>query len=290
MADAAGAGHERERRFRAQDGLSLYFRDFGDPLAPGTPVVCLAGLTRNSKDFLTLARRLAPERRVVCLDYRGRGRSDYDPTGRSYAARTIVGDIIQLLAAANLHRVVICGVSFGGLLAMGLAVAAPVAVAGVILDDIGPELAPSGRQRIMDYISRDVAQPDWDTAVAAVKATFPALSFSTDEDWRRFTEATYKEGADGRLHFDYDLGLVTALGRDTPPDDLWPHFRALRHVPVLVVRGGASDLLSEDTLARMTEEKPDLAHVTLPGVGHAPSLNEPDSERAIDDFLHRVDA
>ncbi|MFQ5773325.1 MAG: alpha/beta fold hydrolase [Kiloniellaceae bacterium] len=280
----------RERTFAAGDGLRLYFRDYGDPLARATPVVCLSGLTRNSKDFHVMAERLAKHRRVVCLDYRGRGRSAYDPDWRNYGARVSLDDVRHLLAATNLHHVVVCGVSFGGVLAMALAVLAPMALAGVILDDVGPDLNPSGTKRILECVARDRPQPDWDTAVAAMKATFPRLSFSTETEWRRFTEATYREGDDGLLHFDYDVALVKPILEGREQRDLWPLFRALRRVPVLVIRGGASDLLSAETLERMVAAKPDLVHVTLPGVGHAPSLSEPESERAIDDFLSRIDA
>lgn len=286
---AATAPAYRERAFSAQDGLRLYCRDYGDPTAPATPVVCLSGLTRNSKDFDTLARRLAPRRRVVCIDYRGRGRSEYAADWRDYRSRVILDDVRHVLAAANLHHVVICGVSFGGLLGMALAVAAPTVLAGVILDDVGPELEKNGAARILDYVEQDRPQPDWDSAVAAMKATFPKLAFSSEADWRRFTEGTFREAEDGRLHFDFDVNLVRPLREGVEADELWPLFRALRHVPALVVRGGESDLLSAATVARMVEAKPDLAHVTVPGVGHAPSLTEPVSERAIDDFLSRID-
>jgi pimeloyl-ACP methyl ester carboxylesterase len=285
---ARDPGH-RERTLTAQDGLRLFYRDYGDPLAAGTPVVCLSGLTRNSKDFDVLAARLSARRRVICPDYRGRGRSDYAADWRSYHPRVILGDLVQLLAATGVHRAVICGISFGGILAMALGVAEPTALAGVILDDIGPDLGAAGRARIMDYVSRDHPQPDWDTAVAALRAMFPTLSFKTDGDWRRFTEATFREGDDGRLHFDWDTALVKPFLAESEPRDLWPLYRSLRHVPVLAIRGGLSDVLGEATLTRMAEEKPDLAHLTVPDVGHVPSLTEPETERAIDDLLARVD-
>ncbi len=280
----------RERTVSAGNGLRLYLRDYGDPLSHGMPLVCLGGLTRNSKDFEILAGRLSRRRRVVCPDYRGRGRSDYDPDWRNYAPRIILGDVIQLLAATNLHRVVVCGVSFGGLLAMGLAVAAPTLLAGVILDDVGPELDPEVGRQILDYISVDHPQPDWTAAVAEVKARFPNLSYSAEADWRRFAEATYRPGADGRLHFDWDVRLAKPLiaerGRAR---DYWPLYRALKRVPVLAIRGGLSKVLSEATFARMAAEKPDLMQLTLPGVGHVPMLDEPEAERAIDDFLEGID-
>lgn len=287
---AQAPGGFRERSFSAQDGLRLYYRDYGDPLSRGTPVVCLAGLTRNSKDFHGLAGRLSARRRVVCPDYRGRGRSARDPDWRNYAPQVILGDVVQLLAANNLHPVVVCGVSFGGLLAMGLAVAAPTALAGVILDDVGPEVEPAAGKRILDYVSRDRPQPDWAAAVTEIKALFPDLSYTTEAGWRGFAEATYRAGADGRLHFDWDVALAKPLmeGRNGAHDH-WPLYRALARLPVLAIRGGRSDVLSEATFARMAAEKPDLVQLTLPRVGHAPTLEEPELEHAIDEFLARID-
>jgi pimeloyl-ACP methyl ester carboxylesterase len=288
---AAGGAEFRARSFSARDGLRLYFRDYGDPLSPGTPMLCLGGLTRNSKDFHPLARRLAGRRRVLCPDYRGRGRSPYDPDWRNYAPPQILNDAIQLLAATNLHRVVVCGVSFGGYLAMAMGVAAPSALAGVILDDVGPEVDPAVGRQILDYVSVDRPQPDWDTAVAALKARFPNLSRRDQTVWRRFAEGSYREAEDGRLHFDWDPAIARPLQRmGTRPADYWPLYRSLTRVPVLAIRGGLSEVLSPATLARMAVEKPDLVHLTLPDVGHAPMLDEPETEKAIDEFLARIDA
>ncbi len=280
----------RERTLSAHDGLELYYRDYGDPLSPGTPVVCLSGLTRNSKDFHGLAGRLSAGRRVICPDYRGRGRSQTDPDWRNYESRVILGDVVHLLAANNLHGIVICGASFGGLLAMGLAVAAPTALAGVILNDVGPEVGPAAGQRILDYVSVDRPQPDWAAAVTEVKTRFPNLPFTSDAGWRSFAEATYREGADGRLHFDWDVALARPLMEARrEPRDLWPFYRALARLPVLAIRGGLSDVLSESTFARMAVEKPDLMQLTVPSVGHLPTLDEPETKRAIDEFLTRID-
>ncbi len=285
-----GNGAYRERTLTASDGLLLYFRDYGDPLAPGVPLVCLGGLTRNSKDFHTLALRLAPGRRVICPDYRGRGRSEYDSDWRHYRARTTLGDVIHLLAATNLHRAVICGTSFGGLLAMALAVAAPTALAGVILNDIGPEVNPAGMSRIFTYIGQDRPQPDWDGAIAEMKSMFPDMAFQTEDGWRAFAEGTFRLGEDGLLHFNWDIALAKAVAADrNEGQDLWSMYRALARVPTLALRGACSDVLSEKTFARMAREKPDLVPVTIPGVGHIPALTEPESETAIDDFLSRID-
>jgi len=280
----------RERRIGARDGLSLYVRDYGGPPGGGIPLLCLAGLTRNSKDFHVLASRAAAHRRVLCPDYRGRGQSPHDPDWRNYRPEVVLDDIFQIVTACNTHPVILCGVSYGGLLAMALAAVAPTLLAGVILNDVGPDVNQVGAQRIMSYIGRDRPQPDWPTAIAEMKRTVPALGLADDDAWRRFTEATYRPGEDGRLHFDWDLALAKALEQPGESRDMWPLYRALQRVPVLAMRGGLSDVLSEATFARMAAEKPDLILLTVPGVGHVPSFEQPAVERATDDFLARFDA
>jgi pimeloyl-ACP methyl ester carboxylesterase len=277
----------RERRFTAQDGLNLYYRDYGDPLSARRPVLCLGGLARNSKDFHGFANRLCQKRRVVCPDYRGRGRSDYDPDWRNYRPEVYANDLFHLLAAANLHEVIVCGVSMGGLLAMGLCVLVPSHVAAIILDDVGPEIDDAGIERIRAYVGRDHPQPDWPAAIAEVKRLFPNLAPTDEAGWRRFAEATFHEGEDGRLHVDWDISLAKALTHDR--HDLWTYYQALGRRPVLAFRGALSDVLSAETFARMAEVKPDLVSVTVPGVGHAPLLEHPQVEQAIDDFLAHID-
>src|ERR1043166_8100423 len=142
----------REATVSAQDGLALYYRDYGDALASKTPVLCLPGLTRNSADFAELAGRLSGERRVICPDYRGRGRSAYDRNWRNYDPRVYLSDIVQLLAAPGLHRVIVTGTSMGGVITMGFAVAKPPMLAAAIINDIGPDIQGGGLSRIFDYV------------------------------------------------------------------------------------------------------------------------------------------
>lgn len=275
----------RERFLTARDNLQLYFQDW-DSGATGTPVLCLPGLTRNSRDFLKLARHLSASRRVVCIDMRGRGRSERATDWRSYDAATYLDDIRHLLAALGIGRVVIIGVSLGGLLGMAIGAAFPTVLAGLVVNDIGPDVALGGQSRILAYVGEDRPQPDWPSAIGHLKETFTTLSLESAEDWDRFARGTFREGPDGKLHFDWDLDIVRPIV--TPPEplpDLWALWRAIRRIPVLAIRGGASDILTGETLARMQAEKPDLMHVTLPGVGHCPSLNEPPVRKAIDDFL-----
>ena len=278
----------RERHLTAQDGLRLYYRDYGDRRSARTPVLCLTGLTRNSRDFADLALRLAPQRRVLCPDYRGRGRSQYDANWRNYDPMVYLNDIGHLLSANDLHRVVVIGTSLGGLLGMGLAVLRPTAVVGIVLNDIGPDIESTGLGRILDFIGKDHPQPDWPTAVAALRASLPRLASKDGDWWERFARATYRESEDGILHYDWDVALARPLLRaNGRVQDLWPPFRGVRDLPALVVRGAISDVLSEAGLRRMAEAKPDLIHVTVPAVGHVPSLDEPEVQGVLDDFIGR---
>lgn len=274
-----------ERRFTAQDGLSLYYRDYDAPGATKTPLLCLPGLARNSKDFHALAMRVLRERRVIAIDYRGRGQSEYDSDWANYTPTVYLNDIAHLLAVTGLHRVVVIGTSMGGLLATGMGAALPGVLAGVVMNDIGPDINPGGTDRIMDYIGRDDPQPDWDSAVARFKELFPLLSFTEEKEWRDSAEATWRAGEDGILHFDWDVRIVEPVKRRQPIPDLWALFRSLRKLPVLAIRGGASDVLSQETFERMAEEHPNLQRLCLDGVGHVPSLSEPEAKAALDIFL-----
>jgi len=276
----------RDGAFRSQDGLELYYRDYGDPRAPKTPVLCLSGLVRNSLDFDHVAARLAADRRVLCPDYRGRGRSAYDSNWRRYEPRTYIMDALDLLTLTGVARAIVIGTSLGGLLAMGLSVLQPTTLVGAVLNDIGPDLVPGGLERILDYIGSDKPQPDWESAVRYLKTLLPRLAPEADAAWwRTLAEGTYRRRADGQLHFSWDTAIARAVREHGPLPDLWSLFRGLKRVPTLLLRGELSDLLSEETVRRMALEKPDLVCVTVPGRGHTPSLDEPQSERAIDAFL-----
>jgi len=279
----------REGSFHAQDGLRLAYRDYGDPRSAKTPLLCLTGLTRNAKDFHDFAMRHAGTRRVLCPDYRGRGRSAYDPDPANYQAPVYLNDIQHLLAVAHVQKVVILGTSLGGILAMAMTVAAPTMLAGVILNDIGPEVSESGRQRIADYVGRGVNVPDYPAAVAAWRSTYAAAYPNLTEDgWLKIAKASFTADEQrGGLRLDYDLNIGQALREQakTPLPDLWPLFRGLRHLPVLALRGTLSDVLTADTFVRMKREHAGLIQVTVPGVGHIPMLDEPEAQTAIDEFL-----
>lgn len=282
----------RERWLTAQDGLRIFYREYGPPDARDRlPVLCLTGLTRNSKDFRAIGEWLGTDRRVLCPDYRGRGRSEYDSDWGNYNPQVYVNDIRHLLAATNIHPVVVIGTSLGGLLAMGLAAAAPTLVAGALLNDVGPEVHVEGIERILDYISRDHPQPDWESAASHLRMLMPDFGLETDEEWHAFAESTFRRGADGMLHFDWDVRLARALDTDvTDAYDLWALFGALRHVPVTALRGTNSDVLSSKTFDRMAKAMPELERFEIPGRGHAPTLDEPKAREAIASLIKRAEA
>lgn len=281
------AGFE-ERRFRAQDGLSLYFRDYGPRDGTEIPLLCLTGLARNSKDFAPFAARVsALGRRVLCLDYRGRGRSGYDPDPMNYQPATYLNDIRHMLAALGLHRVVVVGSSLGGILGMGMGAAMPTAIAGLILNDVGPEIDTTGFARIQDYLKADRPHRSWDEAVADLKTIFTNNSF-TEAEWREVAEGTFRQGDDGLLHFDWDVKLYKPIEKSPGIPDLWPYFNSVRHVPMLVLRGEKSDILLPGTVERMVANHPSIRAVTVPGAGHIPTLKEPEAVEAVDDFLGRI--
>lgn len=290
--DATGSANAhgyRERWLISRDNLRLYYREYGVVDGGRTAVLCLGGLTRNCKDFHELAIHLGAERRVLCPDYRGRGRSQYDPDWRHYEPTTYLDDIHHLLTATNTHRVFVIGTSMGGLLAMGLAVMTPMAVAGALLNDIGPDLGAAGLSRILDYIGTDRPQASWADAVAHLKEIMPAIGLKTEDAWLSLAHNTYREGDDGLLHFDWDVNLARPLRRAAPTPDLWPLFRALRGRPVAALRGAQSDVLSTETFARMGREIPDLVRTEIPDVGHTPTLDEPEARATLQRVLEQVE-
>tara|TARA_R110000868_G_scaffold29889_6_gene111005 strand:- start:19703 stop:20554 length:852 start_codon:yes stop_codon:yes gene_type:complete len=277
----------RERRITTYDNLSLYVRDYGSALDTRPPLFCLGGLTRNSKDFESFAEKFSADgRRIVCPDYRGRGRSDYDPNWRNYHPGTYIRDIQDLLAALNLHSVVVVGTSLGGILGMGMAAAMPTMLSALVMNDVGPEVETGGLNFIIDYIKEDRPHDDWDAAVRTIKTMLPNLAFQDEGIWLKMAQNTFREKEDGRLYFDWDVDIAKPMLESSYAiPDMWPLFRALKTVPTLVLRGAESDILAAGCFARMQEVKPDLVAVEIPRAGHVPTLAEPESRAALDDFL-----
>lgn len=279
-----------ERYFSSRDGLRLYYRDYAGPGALRPPVLCLPGLTRNSRDFEVVAPRLARHRRVLCADLRGRGRSAHDPNWQNYHPGTYIEDLLLLLADAGVDRLVLLGTSLGGLLSMALASVQPHRVAGVILNDIGPEVAAEGRERIANYVGRHPPVTNWEEAAAQVRATYhSSLPDFTDEQWRAHARRTFSDvNGVPKLDADPKIGEALRASSSVASPDLWPIYLALLPIPVLAVRGATSDILSVETFERMAALKPDLVRVNVPNRGHTPLLEEPECLAALDEFVDRL--
>ena len=277
----------QDRHFASADGLRLYYRDYAALEAGRVPVLCLPGLTRNCRDFEATALRLRRTRRVLSPDLRGRGRSQYDPNWQNYHPGTYLADLARLLEDAAVDRVVLLGTSLGGIVSMLLCATAPRLPVAVILNDIGPEVAAAGLQRISSYVGRSAPVRNWDEAAAQMRATYGlAMPDASDAEWQAFARRSYTE-VDGTPRLDVDPGIGEAV-RAAPAGaapDLWPVYAALQPLPALAIRGEVSDVLSEETFLRMGIEKPDLRRVTVARRGHPPLLDEPEAVAAIDDFL-----
>ncbi len=277
----------------APDGLRLHHREYGGGPEARTAVVCLPGLARTAADFDALAGALAsPARRVLALDYRGRGRSERDPNPDNYDVMVETADIQAVLTAAGVDAAVVVGTSRGGLHAMLLAVLRPTLLRGVVLNDIGPVIEPLGLARIRGYVGKLPEPKSWTDAVDLLKriagAQFTGLA---EADWRAYAETTFEQ-RDGRFVPLYDPALMKgleALDLDKIPV-LWPQFEALRAVPVLAVRGENSDLLSRATLDAMAARHPVFASLTVPGQGHAPLLGDKPTIDRIAAFVNACEA
>lgn len=280
---ASDAPVYRSRTYSAQDGLRLHFRDYGDPTSHAAPLLCLPGLSRNAEDFHAVARRHMVHRRVICPDLRGRGESAFDPDWRNYNGRTYASDLMHLLTLTNAHRVVVVGTSMGGIIAMVLATFIPSAIAGVILNDVGPEIPDGSGARIVQHVGNPGRPADWDAAVVELKERLPDMVL---DDWHAFARSQFRDDGSGILRPRWDPNIVRPIAEKTEEEvDLWQFFNAMRNMPVLAIRGAISDVLPAEVLTRMADAHPEMRHVTVPGVGHVPTLAEPIAKQAIDDFL-----
>ena len=274
------------RGFSARDGLRLSALEWpGPPGGDRLPLLCLPGVARTALDFVGIGERYAGTRRVVALDYAGHGDSERAADPGRYRVEVALRDLLDAMAALHLHRVVLLGTSFGGILAMSLGVLRPGVLAAVAMNDVGPRLEPAGLELVREVIGRDPAFADMGEAAAFLRRILPPLA--TDEaGWRDLAEKTYARGEDGHLHPRWDIRIVEALRtEDSGATELWPLFGALEHVPLLLFWGQESALLTASTVARMREMRPDMAVVGLPGIGHAPRLVEPPAVAALDRFL-----
>jgi len=282
--DAMSAVAESESLFvTAPDGLKLHVRSYGPRLAPDLPVVCLPGLARTTADFDELAAALAADpqspRRVLAVDYRGRGLSEYDRNPRNYTLATELADLLAVLTALNVGPAVFVGTSRGGLLAMLLASARPTAMAGVVLNDIGPVIEPGGLVRIKSYVGKLPRPKSFEEGADILRRLFGhQFTKLTDDEWLAFSHRSFKTDKRSLVPL-YDVRLARTLDgidfhRRLPP--LWSEFDALGRLPLMVLRGANSDLLSEETVAAMRARRPTMETVTVADQGHAPILSGAD--------------
>ena len=274
----------------SRDGLRLHYRDYPGR-ADRPPVLCLPGLTRNARDFEQLAAHLAGEWRVICPDMRGRGDSGYAKDSASYNPLQYAEDLSALFEQAGLNRFVAIGTSLGGLLTMILAMTGPERIAAAVLNDIGPEVEAGGIERIRSYVGQGRSFPTWMHAARALEEAqadgFPDFQLS---DWLAMAKRCMVLGGNGRIHFDYDMKIAEPFSKPGggAVADLWSALDALAGRPVLLLRGETSDILSAETHLRMAKHLPEAEAVTVPRVGHAPTLDEPQAVAAIERLLARI--
>jgi pimeloyl-ACP methyl ester carboxylesterase len=282
-----------EHLIAAEDGTQLYVRDHAADHGGPVPIVCLPGLTRNAKDFETIAPRLAESRRVLAFDFRGRGRSGRaDPA--SYRPDQEVSDTLRVLDTLGIERFAIIGTSRGGIAAMVMAARALPRMAGVVFNDIGPKIDKAGLLRIRTYLGTDPQFGSWDEAVAALKSSNPGFDSLSEAEWLAFARRVYRE-VNGVPRADYDPALaqnfpsVADIEAGKVPE-LWALLDMMADVPSLVLRGEHSDLLSAEIVAGMHQHHRRLASATVASRGHVPFLDEPESRAAIDEWLQVIDA
>jgi pimeloyl-ACP methyl ester carboxylesterase len=278
----------------ASDGLKLHARCWG-PRSAEHSVVCLPGLARTAADFESLGAALTASgrgRRVIALDYRGRGLSDYDRNPDNYNFQVELADVQAALTALGALPAVFIGTSRGGILTMLMAALRPTAMTGAVLNDIGPVLEPKGLMRIKGYVGKLPEPRSFGEGAEILRrlfdAQFPKL---TSEDWLASAHRTFKE-ANGRLVTTYDPALAKTMeGVDfeKPMPPLWKEFDALAHVPLMVIRGENSDLLTAETVDAMAQRHAGLERLVVADQGHAPLLAEPETIDRIAAFVSRCE-
>ncbi|MBN9582011.1 MAG: alpha/beta hydrolase [Afipia sp.] len=282
---------------QSADGLKIHAKTIGPQTGAALPVLCLPGLTRTADDFDVIARALASApapRRVVAIDYRGRGLSDYDPDPAKYAVPMEMGDVLAVAASLGVSRAILLGTSRGGLISMGLAAAQPQLLAGVILNDIGPALEIGGLMKIKGYITDPPERATWDDAERGLRELFGSVFPTLDAaGWAAWTRRAFREKAGGGLERTYDVRLAKTLDSvtaETPLPEIWELFDKLASLPVMLVHGGLSDLLSPRVIQTMATRHPDIDVVEVPDEGHAPLLADKPTVDRIVAFCARCDA
>ena len=276
-----------DRYWNSVDGVKLHYRDY-DGNRDRPPILCIPGLTRNARDFEPVADRFAGDWRVIAIDLRGRGGSAFDPDPSNYKPMVYVADILKMLDQLGIADAVFVGTSLGGICTMALALGDRERIAGALLNDIGPEIDRAGVERIAGYVGTAARFASWDEAIDQVSSRnldiYPDYSRA---DWDRFVRRMAREDGSAVV-FDYDMAIAGNFESAASAPEIWPLYQALDGRPVTILRGELSDLLSAQVAARMASDLPDVELVTIPRVGHAPSLDEPESLAALDRLLARV--
>lgn len=275
---------------QSSDGMRLYARVYGDLTSSLTPIVCLPGLTRNADDFDAIAEIIVSKtkRPVVAFDYRGRGRSQFARDAVHYTILVEAVDVRQMLASLHIKRAIFLGTSRGGLITMLLGVTAPELIEAVILNDIGPVLETAGLQRIATYVGKGAMPKTMEEALQRIKDTNPDFTDLDEGEWQHLTKMSFRETGSGSVLLTYDAALsrgFLALDFSKPQPTLWPLFEALKAVPVMVIRGENSDLLSEVTVKDMVARHPNCVSFTAVNEAHAPLLGRINTAKAIVNFI-----
>lgn len=282
----------QEKYYTSNNGLKLYYRDYNAEEKDGTPLLCIHGLTRNSKDFDLFAQHFSAKYRVISIDVRGRGQSEYDPNNMNYQIPVYAQDVISLLAHEKLNQVILIGTSMGGLISMALAAVMPEKFKAIILNDIGPEINPVGLERIARFVGNGIILQTWEQAIAGVKILCENLFPDYNHDnWALFTRNTFREQEDGTIVADYDQDIAIAMkpiAENIVNIDMWVIFSELTQIPMLTLRGKNSDILSNETLEKMARSHLNFTKVSIENRAHTPDLNEDVSRQEINRFLMKL--
>lgn len=276
--------------WQSKDGLKLHCRDYPSS-NDKAPVICIPGLTRNARDFAHLGPFVNGQRRMLIVNLRGRGESEYPKDSSTYHPKTYVADIIGLMDELDIPKTIFLGTSLGGIVTMVLAASHQERVAGAILNDIGPVVDSKGLERIGNSVGQGRSFETWVHAARDMAQSssdiFPDYSLN---DWIAFCKKLYRMNSSGRIKLDYDLKIAEPFdSKGGGSAALWKALESLKTVPTLLLRGELSDLFSDETAGKMLELLDAGELVTVPRVGHAPSLEEPMALEAISSFLERVD-
>ncbi|MEZ6002213.1 alpha/beta fold hydrolase [Hyphomonas sp.] len=288
MGQSTSLPDKRDVFYQSADGLRLYAADYGPVDTPLT-VLCMHGLTRNHKDFDPLIGKLNLPCRFISVDVRGRGASERDPN-HAYSPDVYVGDMTALLNQLQIDKVTLIGTSMGGLMAMIMSQVLKDRIQGIVLNDVGPAVNPAGLKRIASYTSGVRAFPDWQAAAEAIAGSqHTAFPDFTQSDWLKFARQTCRETDEGQVEFDYDPAITKNMdvsGASWKVNFMmWRVFGRMKKIPLLIIRGEFSDILTPATAQRMCRRHKQCKLVTVPNRGHAPMLSEPEAVSAIADFL-----